>query len=315
MTPGCAFSAVVGQDEAKLALLLAAVRAAARAACCCAATRARPRRRWPVGLAGAAARRGALRRAARSGPPRSGCIGSLDLAELLTNGQPRFRPGLLAAAHGGVLYVDEINLLADHLVDALLDVAVSGVNRVERDGLSHTHAARFVLVGSMNPEEGELRPQLLDRFGLAVDVRAAATAGERREVVRRQLAAEATSRGLGRPGRATRPTTHGSGTGCCGPATRRSSLPDEVVDVATPARARGGRRGPAGRPHALPGGAGARRPRRPRRGRASTTSAAVRRHGARSPPAPPPVRRARASRRASWSRPGMSATSPDAGGR
>ena len=77
-----------------------------------------------------------------------------------------------------MLYVDEINLLADHLVDALLDVAVSGVNRIERDGISHTHPARFVLVGSMNPEEGELRPQLLDRFGLAVDV--TASAGRRR---------------------------------------------------------------------------------------------------------------------------------------
>ncbi len=117
-------------------------------------------------------------------------LGALDLGELLTNATPAFRPGLLAAAHGGVLYVDEINLLADHLVDALLDVAVSGVNRVERDGLSHTHPARFVLVASMNPEEGELRPQLLDRFGLAVEVRAPAEVGERVEAVRRQLALE-----------------------------------------------------------------------------------------------------------------------------
>ena len=117
-------------------------------------------------------------------------IGSLDLAELLTTGQPRFRPGLLAAAHGGVLYVDEINLLADHLIDALLDVAVSGVNRVERDGLSHTHPARFVLVGSMNPEEGELRPQLLDRFGLAVEVVAPIVVSSRTIAVRRQLDVE-----------------------------------------------------------------------------------------------------------------------------
>jgi magnesium chelatase subunit D len=117
-------------------------------------------------------------------------LGSLDLPELLTAGTARFRPGLLAAADGGVLYVDEINLLADHLVDALLDVAVSGVNRVERDGLSHTHPARFVLVGSMNPEEGELRPQLLDRFGLAADVTAPRVAGDRAEAVRRQLLAE-----------------------------------------------------------------------------------------------------------------------------
>ena len=117
-------------------------------------------------------------------------LGSLDLPELLTAGTARFRPGLLAAADGGVLYVDEINLLADHLVDALLDVAVSGVNRVERDGLSHTHPARFVLVGSMNPEEGELRPQLLDRFGLAAEVSAPRQADDRAEAVRRQLQAE-----------------------------------------------------------------------------------------------------------------------------
>lgn len=114
-------------------------------------------------------------------------LGSLDLTELLTNSRPTFRPGILAAAHGGVLYVDEINLLADHLVDALLDVSASGVNRVERDGLSHTHPARFVLVASMNPEEGELRPQLLDRFGLSVDVRASADVATRAEAVRRQL--------------------------------------------------------------------------------------------------------------------------------
>ena len=98
-------------------------------------------------------------------------LGALDLADLLGQGRPRLRPGLLADAHGGVLYIDEINLLADHLVDALLDVAVSGVNRVEREGLSEEHPARFVLVASMNPEEGELRPQLLDRFGLTTEVR------------------------------------------------------------------------------------------------------------------------------------------------
>lgn len=117
-------------------------------------------------------------------------IGSLDLAALLIEGEPRFRPGLLAAADGGVLYVDEINLLADHLVDTLLDVSVSGINRIERDGLSHTHPARFVLVASMNPEEGELRPQLLDRFGLSVDITAPEHIDHRTEVLRRQLAAE-----------------------------------------------------------------------------------------------------------------------------
>jgi magnesium chelatase subunit D len=117
-------------------------------------------------------------------------IGSIDAAELLTSGEARVRPGLLAAADGGVLYVDEINLLADHLVDALLDAAVSGINRIERDGISHEHPARFVLIGSMNPEEGELRPQLLDRFGLAADIVAPTSVEERVAVVERQLAAD-----------------------------------------------------------------------------------------------------------------------------
>ncbi len=103
----------------------------------------------------------------------------------------RFAPGLLAAAHGGVLYVDEVNLLPDHPVDVLLDVAVSGVNQVEREGVSHTHPSRFVLIGSMNPEEGDLRPQLLDRFGLAADVLAPADAAERAEAVRRPMAFDA----------------------------------------------------------------------------------------------------------------------------
>ncbi|SHN13055.1 protoporphyrin IX magnesium-chelatase [Duganella sacchari] len=95
-------------------------------------------------------------------------VGSLNVEDVLRDGKVRLSPGLVARAHGGVLYVDEVNLLPDALVDALLDVAASGVNIVERDGISQQHAARFVLVGTMNPEEGELRPQLLDRFGLAV---------------------------------------------------------------------------------------------------------------------------------------------------
>lgn len=97
-------------------------------------------------------------------------VGALDLEKALTAGVKAFEPGLLAAANRGFLYIDEVNLLEDHLVDLLLDVAVSGINVVERDGLSIRHAARFLLVGSGNPEEGELRPQLLDRFGLSVDV-------------------------------------------------------------------------------------------------------------------------------------------------
>jgi magnesium chelatase subunit I len=98
-------------------------------------------------------------------------IGALDLERALTQGEKAFEPGLLARAHRGFLYIDEVNLLEDHLVDALLDVAASGENVVEREGLSIRHPARFVLVGSGNPEEGELRPQLLDRFGLSVEVR------------------------------------------------------------------------------------------------------------------------------------------------
>ena len=88
-------------------------------------------------------------------------VGTLDLDAALGQGRAQFSPGVLAKADGGVLYVDEVNLLADHLVDVLLDVAASGTNVVERDGISHRHAARFVLIGTMNPEEGELRPQLL----------------------------------------------------------------------------------------------------------------------------------------------------------
>ena len=115
-------------------------------------------------------------------------VGSLDLERALAEGVRAYQPGLLADAHRGVLYVDEVNLLHDHLVDALLDAAAMGRAHVERDGVSVSHAARFLLVGTMNPEEGELRPQLLDRFGLAVEVRAARDVATRAEVVRRRLA-------------------------------------------------------------------------------------------------------------------------------
>ncbi len=114
-------------------------------------------------------------------------VGTIDIESALTEGRRRFHPGLLLAADGGVLYVDEVNLLADHLVDVLLDVAVSGVNRVEREGVSESHPARFVLVGSMNPEEGELRPQLLDRFGLSLEVTSSADPRARAEAVRRRM--------------------------------------------------------------------------------------------------------------------------------
>ncbi len=117
-------------------------------------------------------------------------VGALDLERALTRGEKAFEPGLLARAHRGFLYVDEVNLLEDHLVDLLLDVAASGENIVEREGLSVRHPARFVLVGSGNPEEGELRPQLLDRFGLAVEVKTPQDVETRIEVVQRRDAFE-----------------------------------------------------------------------------------------------------------------------------
>ena len=116
--------------------------------------------------------------------------GALDLERALARGEKAFEPGLLARAHRGFLYIDEVNLLEDHIVDLLLDVAQSGENLVEREGLSVRHAARFVLVGSGNPEEGELRPQLLDRFGLSVEVRTPDNLPERIEVVKRRDAFE-----------------------------------------------------------------------------------------------------------------------------
>ncbi len=123
-------------------------------------------------------------------------VGSLDLQRALTEGVSVYQPGLLAAAHRGVLYVDEVNLLPDHLVDVLLDAAAMGRAHVERDGVSVSHAASFLLVGTMNPEEGELRPQLLDRFGLAVEVAASRDVGTRAEVVRRRLSYEADPAGF-----------------------------------------------------------------------------------------------------------------------
>src|SRR4051794_28341226 len=118
-------------------------------------------------------------------------VGTLDIQRALADGVKAYEPGLLAAAHRGVLYVDEVNLLPDHLVDLLLDAAAMGRAHVERDGVSVKHAARFLLAGTMNPEEGEPRPQLVDRFGLVVTVGAPREARERAEVVRRRLAYEA----------------------------------------------------------------------------------------------------------------------------
>jgi magnesium chelatase subunit D len=113
--------------------------------------------------------------------------GTLDIERALTQGEKAFEPGILASAHRGILYVDEVNLLSDHLVDLLLDVAAMGVNHVEREGVSVRHPSRFILVGTMNPEEGELRPQLLDRFGVTVEVSGNLDMDERVEIVRRRL--------------------------------------------------------------------------------------------------------------------------------
>ncbi|MFM0156451.1 ATP-binding protein [Paraburkholderia sediminicola] len=123
-------------------------------------------------------------------------IGTLDIETVLRDGSVRFSPGLLAKAHRGVLYVDEVNLLPDTLVDALLDAAASGVNTVERDGVSHSHDASFVLIGTMNPEEGELRPQLIDRFGLKVELQNCFEPHVRQQIVRARLAFDLDPRGF-----------------------------------------------------------------------------------------------------------------------
>ena len=188
------FSAVVGNDDAKTALMLTAIDPNIGGVLL----------RGEKGSAKTTLARGlaALLPGAAPfvelplGATEERVVGSLDLAAALTEGAVRFQPGLLAAADGGVLYVDEVNLLADHLVDVLLDVAVTGINRVERDNVSHEHPARFVLVGSMNPEEGDLRPQLLDRFGLAVEVRAPDDPDQRVEVVRRRFGFDADHAGF-----------------------------------------------------------------------------------------------------------------------
>ena len=184
--PAFPFSAVVGQDDVKLALLLNAIDRKIGGVVL----------RGEKGSAKSTLARGLSALLPGKAPfvdlPVSATedrvVGSLDLESALTTGEKRFHPGLLADADNGVLYIDEINLLPDHLVDVLLDVAASGVNRVERESMSESHPSRFVLVGSMNPEEGELRPQLLDRFGLAVDVLSSPDPIERVEAVQRRLA-------------------------------------------------------------------------------------------------------------------------------
>lgn len=117
-------------------------------------------------------------------------VGTLDIEHAIKYGEKKFEPGILALANRNILYVDEINLLDDHVVDVLLDAAAMGINTVEREGVSYSHPARFVLVGTMNPEEGDIRPQLLDRFGLSVVVTGEHEAEQRVEVIKRRLAYE-----------------------------------------------------------------------------------------------------------------------------
>lgn len=114
-------------------------------------------------------------------------VGTLDIERAIQKGEKHFEPGVLAAANRGLLYIDEVNLLDDHVVDLLLDSAAMGVNIVEREGISFTHPARFILIGTMNPEEGDLRPQLLDRFALAVEIRGIADARQRVQIMERNL--------------------------------------------------------------------------------------------------------------------------------
>ena len=218
------FSAIVGQDEMKLALMIAAVdpsiggvlvfgdRGTGKSTAVRALAALLPAMKVvdgcrygcdPDGAGGRCddckARLGSVRKTRLApvpvvdlplGATEDRVVGALDLERALARGEKAFEPGLLARAHRGFLYIDEVNLLEDHLVDLLLDVAASGENVVEREGLSVRHPARFVLVGSGNPEEGELRPQLLDRFGLSVDVRTPTDIPTRIEVVRRRDAFE-----------------------------------------------------------------------------------------------------------------------------
>jgi magnesium chelatase subunit D len=226
------FTAVVGHDDARLALLLAAIDPAIGGVLLRGA-KGSAKSTLARGLAGLLPH-GAPFVELPIGATEDRVLGSIDVRSLLGAGTnteeeacPAFRPGLLAAADGGVLYVDEVNLLPDHLVDALLDAAASGVNRVERDGVSHEHPARFVLLGSMNPEEGELRPQLLDRFGLAVEIRSPDDPGLRAEAVRRRLAHDA---GRPLPGATTTPSDEALARQLA--ASRPAHLPDPVLRFA-----------------------------------------------------------------------------------
>ncbi len=223
MSPVYPFSAIVGQDDMKLALIIAAIdqsvggvliygdRGTGKSTAVRALAEVLPKIRvisgcpynqleadGPCSLC--QGRCGEAKLKARNigvpvvdlplGATEDRVVGGLDLERAVSDGERAYEPGLLAQANQGFLYIDEVNLLEDHLVDLLLDVAASGENVVEREGLSLRHPARFVLIGSGNPEEGELRPQLLDRFGLCVDVATPEDIKQRIEIVRRRDAYE-----------------------------------------------------------------------------------------------------------------------------
>jgi magnesium chelatase subunit D len=230
------FSAVVGQEEAKLALLLNAVDPKIGGVLL----------RGEKGSAKSTLARGLADLLPGSAPfvelpvgaTEDRVVGTIHLAAALTGGEKRFDPGLLALADGGVLYIDEANLLPDHLVDVLLDVAASGVNLVEREGISHSHRSRFLLVGSMNPEEGDLRPQLLDRFGLAVDVRASTEPEERASAVRRRLEFDADPEAV-RKGFAGAQAALAKRLSAAKPATLREELVESISSLCASVGAEG----------------------------------------------------------------------------
>ena len=181
------FSAVIGQEQLKTALLLIAIDPKI-GGILISGTRGSAKSTLARGLAGLLNQQMVPFVNLPLGVSEDRLLGSLNLEKVLADGSVEFIQGLLAQAHGGILYVDEINLLPSHIVDLLLDVSASGINYLERDGISHQHPAEFLLVGTMNPDEGELRPQLLDRFGFCAELNDQPSSDERMQIVQQRLA-------------------------------------------------------------------------------------------------------------------------------